>query len=45
MPRCGFCEATVDVEALENYPVEHYVDAWVCPECDAILGVGEIRGG
>lgn len=45
MVRCGFCDTSLDVDDLVNYQVEDYVDAWVCPECDAILGIGEIRGG
>lgn len=44
MPRCPICETEIELGAIETAPVDEYVDAWLCPNCDAILGMGEIRG-
>ena len=50
MVRCGFCDtrlgdsAEFEFDDIETVPLGEYVDAWVCPSCEAILGLGELPG-
>jgi Zn-finger nucleic acid-binding protein len=44
MARCPSCETQIDPRQINTVSVDEFVDAWLCPECDVILGMGEIRG-
>lgn len=44
MARCPFCDTQIDPTEIDTVSVDEFVDAWTCPSCDAVLGVGEIRG-
>lgn len=44
MARCPFCDTEIDPKTIDTVAIDKFVDAWLCPECDAILGTGEIRG-
>ena len=41
---CPTCERTIDLDDIVTAEIDGYVDAFLCPECNAIVGVGEIRG-
>lgn len=48
MVQCGFCSTQIgtdddriEIDDVRTISVGEYVEAWVCPNCDSILGVGE----
>jgi hypothetical protein len=44
MARCPFWRTEIDPRVVDTVAIDKFVDAWLCLECDAILGTGEIRG-